>query len=451
MTQTRHLDDILMCLTQKDIAVRKYGNRNVKMPKQLAGKYEICNYKPLIDHEQLSFQTTLSFEFPEICLFPRSLTLFLLLIHSSSPHLSCGNFYSINKLINMKNILVFGMGKVGSLVGILLNKRFEVNGFDKFLPAETLPFKIIQGDMQNTSLLNELIPNYDTVVSCLPYNLNLPIAKIAHQHGVHYFDLTEDVHTTDEIRKMAEQSTSVMAPQCGLAPGLIGIIGAELASRFEKLRDIELRVGALPRFPNGLLGYSFTWSPAGVINEYINDAEVIHNGVRKMVPSLDGWESINIEGRDFEAFSTSGGLGTMCETYEGKLDTLNYKTIRYPGHMKLMRFLLYELILKENRELAEKILTEAKPPVAEDVVHVYAVVEGWKTNGKLAREEYFKSFNPIEIDGQQWRAISWTTAASLVSVIELVADKKLPQKGFIKQEDIKFDDLLATSNGRLFK
>ena len=74
-----------------------------------------------------------------------------------------------------------------------------------------------------------------------------------------------------------------------------------------------------------------------------------------------------------------------------------------------------------------------------------------KTNGKLAREEYFKSFNPIEIDGQQWRAISWTTAASLVSVIELVADKKLPQKGFIKQEDIKFDDLLATSNGRLFK
>jgi len=134
------------------------------MLKQLRRKYEIYSSKPLIDHEQLSFQTTLSFEFPKICLFARSLTLFLLLFHASTPHLSCGNFYSINKLINMKNILVFGMGKVGSLVGILLNKRFEVNGFDKFLPAETLPFKVIQGDMQNTSLLNELIPNYDTVV-----------------------------------------------------------------------------------------------------------------------------------------------------------------------------------------------------------------------------------------------------------------------------------------------
>ena len=68
----------------------------------------------------------------------------------------------------------------------------------------------------------------------------------------------------------------------------------------------------------------------------------------------------------------------MCETYEGRVDTLNYKTIRYPGHAKLMRFLLYELILKNKRELIEQILTEAKPPVQEDVVYVYAVVEGWK-------------------------------------------------------------------------
>lgn len=350
----------------------------------------------------------------------------------------------------MQNILVIGLGKVGSLVGTLLSKRFKVTGLDKQAPANRLPFSAVQGDIHDPETLRSTLSNHDAVVSCLPYNLNLPIAKIAHEKGIHYFDLTEDVHTTQEIRKMAEDAHAVLAPQCGLAPGLIGIIGADLAKRFEKLRDIELRVGALPRFPNGLLGYSFTWSPAGVINEYINDAEVIHNGIRKMVPSLDGLETINIEGRDFEAFSTSGGLGTMCETYEGKLDTLNYKTIRYPGHMKLMRFLLYELILKDKRELAEQILTEAKPPVAEDVVHVYAVVEGWKADGKLAREEYFRSFNPIDIDGQQWRAISWTTAASVASVVELVADKKIQQKGFVKQEEIALHDFLSTQNGTFF-
>jgi saccharopine dehydrogenase-like NADP-dependent oxidoreductase len=350
----------------------------------------------------------------------------------------------------MKNILVFGMGKVGSLVATLLHKNFTVTGFDQFAQKGQFKFNVIQGDVTDLKLLEEIIKKQDAVVSCMPYNLNLAIAKIAFKHKKHYFDLTEDVPTTNAIRKMAKTAKSVLAPQCGLAPGFIGIVGADLAKRFTKIRDIELRVGALPRYPNGLLGYSFTWSPAGVINEYINDAEVIHNGVRKMVPSLEGVEYINIEGQEFEAFTTSGGLGTMCETFEKKLDTLNYKTIRYPGHAKLMKFLLYELILKNKKDLLETILTEAKPPVEEDIVYVYAVIEGWKKD-KLAREEYYKAFTPIAIDGQQWRAISWTTAASLCAVIELVSKKKLPQKGFLKQEDISFKDLLSTSYGKYFK
>ncbi|RRB16779.1 saccharopine dehydrogenase C-terminal domain-containing protein [Larkinella knui] len=349
----------------------------------------------------------------------------------------------------MKKILVVGMGKVGSLVGILLNKRFTVTGFDKLPPAYDLPFPVIQGDIADAPTLLKTLADFDGVVSCLPYNLNLPIATTAWQLGLHYFDLTEDVPTTTAIRLMAETAKAVMAPQCGLAPGLIGIVGANLAKRFTKLRDIELRVGALPRYPNGLLGYSFTWSPAGVINEYLNDCEVISNGVFKTVPALDGIEVINIEGQEFEAFSTSGGLGTMCETYAGQVDTLNYKTIRYPGHAKLMRFLLYELILKDKRVLVEQILTEAKPPVQADVVYVYAVVEGWK-GSVLEREEFYRAYHPREIDGQHWRAISWTTAGSVAAVVELVADGFLPQKGFIKQEEIPFDSLLGTQNGAFF-
>jgi saccharopine dehydrogenase-like NADP-dependent oxidoreductase len=348
-------------------------------------------------------------------------------------------------------VLVIGMGKVGSLVGVLLSKRFKVTGLDKNKPHYTfpLPFAIVQGDVSDLSFMENLLGDFAAVVSCMPYYLNLPIAQIAHKKGIHYFDLTEDVPTTQAIRELAETAESVMAPQCGLAPGLIGIVGADLCKRFDKIRDIELRVGALPQFPNGLLGYSFTWSPAGVINEYINDCEVIHNGVKKMVPALDGVEKIYIGGEEFEAFSTSGGLGTMCETFEGKVDTLNYKTMRYPGHAKLMRFLIYELIMKNRREQLEEILTEAKPPVQEDVVYVYAVVEGWKDE-RINREEYYRAFKPVEIDGIKWRAISWTTAASLAAVIEMVADGTLPQKGFLKQEEISFEALLETSNGQFF-
>lgn len=349
----------------------------------------------------------------------------------------------------MKNIAVIGLGKVGSLVATLLSDLFTVTGVDQRKPQDELSFNIVTGSVTDVAFIETVLKGQDAVVSCLPYNLNLPVANAAFNLGIHYFDLTEDVPTTTAIRNMAKTSKGVMAPQCGLAPGFIGIVGADLYKRFTKLRDVELRVGALPKYPNGSLGYSFTWSPAGVINEYLNDAEVIHNGVRKMVPSLDGIEQINIEGQEFEAFTTSGGLGTMCETLTGKVDTLNYKTIRYPGHCKLMRFFLYELVMKDQRDLTEKILTEAKPPVREDVVYVYAAVEGWKGN-ELAREEFYNAYHPKQIHGREWRAISWTTAASVAAVVEMVANGTLPQHGFIKQEDIPYNAFIKTMHGAMY-
>lgn len=351
----------------------------------------------------------------------------------------------------MKKIALLGLGKVGSLVGVLLSSRFEVLGIDQKAPHYdyTLPFPVIELDVSDEKQLRKGLADCDAVFSALPYFLNQKVVEIAVELDLHYFDLSEDVPTTKLIQKLAQGSDRIFAPQCGLAPGFIGIVGADLAKRFNKIRDIELRVGALPQFPNGQLAYSFTWSPAGVINEYLNDAEVIHNGVRKMAPSLDGLEHINIGGMEFEAFTTSGGLGTMCETYEGKVDTLNYKTMRYPGHMQLMKFFLYELILKRDKKLAEEILTYAKPPVQEDVVYVYAVVEGWK-NDKLHREEYFHDFYPLEIEGKRWRAISWTTAASAVAVVEMAADGKLTKGGFVKQEDIDLQAFLSTKTGSYY-
>ncbi len=351
----------------------------------------------------------------------------------------------------MKKILTLGLGKVGTLVGVLLSKKYEVTGVDRQKPHYDfkLPFAVVETDVTDTAKMEQLIGENDAVVSALPYFLNKAIAKIAHAKGVHYFDLTEDVDTTNYIRELAKTANCVMAPQCGLAPGFIGIIGAHLTKDFTKVRDIELRVGALPKYPNGQLAYSFTWSPAGVINEYINDAEAIHNGERKMVSSLDGFEYINIGGREFEAFTTSGGLGTMCETYEGKVDTLNYKTIRYPGHGKLMRFLIQELIMKNDKKQLTAILENAKPPVKEDVVYIYAVVEGWKGE-KIFRNEYFNSFSPLDIGGKEWRAISWTTACSIAAVVEMVDNGSLPSKGFIKQEEIPYDTFMKTENGGLY-
>src|SRR6185369_3625202 len=127
-----------------------------------------------------------------------------------------------------------------------------------------------------------------------------------------------------------------------------------------------------------------------------------------------------------------------CETYEGRVQRLDYKTMRYPGHFELMRFFFDELGLRDRRELAGQILVEAKPPVDDDVVYLHAAVEG-RRDGQLYRKQYVRAYQPLEINGRTWRAISCTTAASAAGVLELVADGRLPQTGFIKQEDISLD------------
>lgn len=350
----------------------------------------------------------------------------------------------------IEKIAVLGLGKVGSLVASLLSSKYEVEGMDQVEPDGTFGFKTIKGDVSKDATMRDFLKDKQAVVSCLPYFLNIKIAQTAADMGVHYFDLTEDVPTLNAIRKMSENSKSVLAPQCGLAPGFIGILGAGLYSQFSEIRSVKLRVGALPLHPMGQMGYSFTWSAEGVINEYLNDAEVIHNTERKMVSSLDDVESININGRQYEAFSTSGGLGTMCETLENKVDTLNYKTMRYPGHRDAMKLFLYDLQMKNDRKLAKDILNNALPLVDEDIVLIYAAVEG-KIDGQLRRKEFSESYRKITLDGQDWRAISWTTAFSIATVVDLVSEGKLKNQGFIKQEEIPLDMFLKSDFGSMYE
>ena len=351
---------------------------------------------------------------------------------------------------NINQVAVFGLGKVGELVALMLgDSGFKVIGYDS-APRGDLEFEVKPLDVQDAHGLRESLRGVDAVVSCLPYHLNIDVAEAAYDAGTHYFDLTEDVPTTNRVIELAaENPKGTFAPQCGLAPGLIGIIGASIAKTFDEIRSIELKVGALPQNPTGLLGYAINWSPEGVVNEYLNDCEVLRSGKRQMVPAMTEKERVFIGGMELEAALTSGGLGTMCETYEGRVHRLDYKTLRYPGHFRQMHFLFDELNLRDERELVGRMIVDAKPPVNDDVVFIHAAVEGRK-DGQPFRENYVRGYKPIEIAGRTWRAISWTTAASAVSVVELVADGTLPHAGFIKQEDITLEALFSTHAGRHF-
>ena len=350
----------------------------------------------------------------------------------------------------IKSILVLGLGKVGSLVGVLLTKTgFHVVGAARD-ENTGLPFETRKMDVTDAVDIEKMMTSCDAVVSCLPYQYNLNIAKQACLHKIHYFDLTEDVPTTKAIMKMGGSSRSILAPQCGLAPGFIAIVGASLVENFDKVRSLKLRVGALPQHPTGLLGYAFNWSPEGVVNEYLNDCEVIENGVHKWISPMEWVEKLVINGIPLETFTTSGGLGTMCDTYLGIIENLDYKSIRYPGHVRLMNFFFHELLMRENREMAGEILTNAKPPVIKDVVYIHASAEGWRGK-QLVRDEFVNAYYPTEVDGRLWSAISWTTAASVCAIVEMAHNGAIANKGFVKQEMLSLEAFYQTNNGRLFK
>ncbi len=351
----------------------------------------------------------------------------------------------------MEKVAVLGLGKVGSLAATLLKQSgFHVVGHDLNANAVDFDFDVKTTDVSSQSSLKQALENVDAVLSCLPYYLNLDVVKVAKALGLHYFDLTEDVPTTHAIIEMSSSSKGLMAPQCGLAPGFVGIVGADLISKFDECRSCRMRVGALPQHPTGLMGYSFNWSPEGVVNEYLNDCEVIENGHRKFVSAMEWKESIFIDGMQLEAFTTSGGLGTMCETYADTVANLDYKSMRYPGHMDLMNFYFHELLMREDRKKAGEILVNAKPPVSEDVVYVHVSAEGL-IRGKLQREEFVRAYKPVEIAGKMRTAISWTTAASVVAIIDMVRSGALPDQGFLKQEDVSLSEFLLSPTGSYYE
>ncbi len=293
------------------------------------------------------------------------------------------------------------------------------------------------------------------VLSACSFDVNRFIALAALEADVSYFDLTEDTETTRRIRELASEAADgqIFMPQCGLAPGFIGILAASMVNRFDRLDALRMRVGALTEFPHNHLMYHLTWSTAGMINEYCNPCEVIHRGHRQNVPALDGLGRFAVDGVEYEAFNTSGGLGTLCETLEGRVNELNYKTVRYPGHHYLMDFLINGLRMGDSRETQRelgRIFDRAIPMTGQDVVLVLCAASGWR-QGLYSEETNARKIYHRQVGAENWSAIQLTTAAAACVAVDLFRDGKLPVKrGFVRQEDVDLEVFLANRFGKYY-
>ncbi|MBS0450156.1 MAG: saccharopine dehydrogenase NADP-binding domain-containing protein [Proteobacteria bacterium] len=355
--------------------------------------------------------------------------------------------------VQLDSVLVLGAGKIGATVADMLvqhQPRLRVALADRLPAADAdRPDPRVRRLVLDAGREDDLcaaLSAHDAVINCLPFFMAQPVAAMAATCGTHYFDLTEDVAATQAIRQMGTTASAVLMPQCGLAPGVIGMLGWDLAGRFDTLYDLRLRVGALTRHATNSLRYNFTWSIDGVINEYCNPADAIVNGERVKVQPLEGHETFTLDAEAFEAFNTAGGLGTLCESLQGRVRNLDYKSIRYPGHREAINFLLHDLRLIERRDLLRQVLEHAVPHSRDDVVIVFAAASGLRT-GRFEQETCLARIYGGELRGKARTGIELCTAAGVVGVLELLQQGKLPARGFIRQEQVALRDFLGTRVG----
>jgi len=348
-----------------------------------------------------------------------------------------------------------GSGKIGRMCTHFLQRcgSYDVTAVDQSATNNTWITNNIPGaatktvDFTDEKALAKALEGQEAVLAASPFWHNARIATVCKQVGAHYLDLTEDVAVTNKVKELAVGAKTAFIPQCGLAPGFITITGYNLAKSFDKVHDLRLRVGALPRFPSNALKYNLTWSTSGLINEYIHPCEAIVNGELINVPALEHLEHCTIEGLELESFNTSGGLGTLAETLKGKVRTLDYKTLRFPGHRDIMKLLLHDLGFAKDPEGLEKVFERSLPATDQDQVAVFVSCTGEK-DGRLLEKTYAKVILHKEIDGLPWTAIQITTAAGSCAVLDLLMEGKLPQSGFVRNEEVNWDDFINNRFGR---
>ncbi|MFH1686929.1 MAG: saccharopine dehydrogenase C-terminal domain-containing protein [bacterium] len=303
-------------------------------------------------------------------------------------------------------------------------------------------------DAGNESAVAAVLGEYDGALSCVSYKYNPGLTRAAIGAKCHLADLggnNDAVRTQLGMNSEAVQAGVIVIPDCGLAPGMVAVLAADGVARLDKVSSVKIRVGGLPQSPRPPLNYQMVFSAEGLINEYWEPCVILENGVKKTVNPMTAVELLEFDGvGKLEAFYTSGGTSTLPDTYQGKIDFLDYKTIRYPGHCQLFKPML-EIGLASRREinidgrpvqpreLFKAVLERNLTHDDLDMVLLRVVVEGEKDGQD-------KTIIYELVDRQDARtgltAMMRTTAFPAAIVIQMAAAGEITARGCQPQEQV---------------
>lgn len=365
------------------------------------------------------------------------------------------------------HIIIAGAGGIAEAVALLLIEWSEVtpnlfignrtvskakkvahwveNGSTK--PCFIKPFLLPEQGI--TSEMETILQQADIILDCLPGSQAPRIAKLAKEYNLHYANLTEYVDETNEIIAFAKEAQTGFILQTGLAPGYIDLLANGLFQQFcsdykvNSVHTLEFKVGALTKHAVPPHYYGFTWSPIGVATEYLKDTIVLRDYNKTTLPSLSERATIIIDGITYEEDLTSGGAADLPDALTGKVGTLDYKTLRFPGHYAWIQ---KQINSKDDTTTAIQKLQHkmevAIPHIEDDQIVLYAAVEGKDIEGTLRRREIAKIILPQKVGKYYLRAIQTTTAAPLVQAAQLLLETN--PRGVLLQSQI---DSFAFLNG----
>ena len=357
------------------------------------------------------------------------------------------------------NIIIAGAGGIAEAAGLMLAEWSTVtptiyignrtllkaqNVAQWIMDGSTKPCKVIAFHLDPLNMSAEaqtIFKNGDALLDCLPGSLAPTLAACANQNSLYYANLTEYVAETDQIIALAKDAKTGFVLQTGLAPGYIDVLAhvmfQEFCTRYKVNRadTLELKVGALTKHAIAPHFYGFTWSPVGVATEYVKDCVVIRDYKKTTRPALSERHRIIINGITYEDDLTSGGAADLPDALSGKVRSLDYKTLRHPGHYSWVEQQLKGLKnTKDSISGLQDIMLAEIPHVEDDQIIVYAAVAGKDTKGVLRRAEIAKHIKPLQIGKHMLRAIQTTTAAPLVQAIHWLLETK--PKGVILQSQL---------------
>jgi lysine 6-dehydrogenase len=305
----------------------------------------------------------------------------------------------------------------------------------------------VVGDAEDMELVKRLMSRATAGIGATSYHYAYEHAAMAVQEGAHWVDLggnNDVVRRQFTLDEKARQAGVAVIPDSGLAPGMVNIIVGDLLQHLDNVDEIHIRVGGLPQNPKPPLFYGLVFSPEGLANEYFEPALVIEDGELRQVPSLTGWERVYVGAPlgTLEAFHTSGGSSTMVETLLGRVKTLDYKTLRYPGHLQKIKLLLdLGLFDKEEVEAGgvkvapRKLLgtlLERLGWVADDLVVVKVWGEGTRDGKRIRRDYTIIDYADITTG---LTAMARTTGFPAAILARMLVEGKITARGVLRQEE----------------